>query len=396
MKTVLIIYVLVNYICAYLMTLTVRVSRRHFTGVEFFLANFILQSVGMSLAIMRPHIAPFLSIFIANICMYVGIIAIAFGAARFTERRIIFPPYILLLLAFIALYWHFTFVLSDVRIRTMCFTGLALPVFLRIAHLFLTPEQPENRKHCLHAGITFVLFFCLYLFRFAYAYRGNSFDNYFAAPAPDTIANTLTLLLTILLMYSIQYMINSRLVAETEHHAVTQAAMLKEMETLATRDHLTGIYNRRKMEEIIHTEVAKCDTYGTQLSLILCDIDSFKSINDTYGHDVGDQTIVHVIQCISEHMRQEDHVARWGGEEFIIIAPGATVVQAERMAERFRAAIESRQPHMPIPGTPVTVSFGVAQYRAWHSVAGFLKSADNALYRAKQNGKNQVATAPHA
>ncbi|UZP66043.1 GGDEF domain-containing protein [Desulfovibrio mangrovi] len=389
MRTVLVIFVLVNYICAFLMVLTVRVSQKRFDGVKYFLANFIFQSAGMTLALLRPHISPLFSVVLANALMFSGVIAFSLGAGKFTHRHISRAPHLIYTAVFLSAYCYFTYVMPDIRIRTMLFSGMLIPVFAFIAHTLLAPSDKKFAPHCIFPGISFILFTALYIFRFYYAFSGNDISNYFSTHSPDAVINILTMLLSILLMYSIQHMISSRLFAEFEQLAADQSKLLVQMEEMATKDHLTGLYNRRKIEEIIKYEIGQYNRYEIPLCLILCDIDHFKDINDSYGHDVGDTVITHTTRLLCDNKRDTDNAGRWGGEEFIIVTPHTSLEQTMVLAERFRRTIESSQP-ATAAGHTVTLSFGIAQYSRGMSVEAFIKQADKALYRAKQHGRNRV------
>ncbi len=153
------------------------------------------------------------------------------------------------------------------------------------------------------------------------------------------------------------------------------------------RDLLTGSLNRRAGERIL-LEMAKSDPYS--LGIILFDIDHFKAVNDTYGHVVGDQVLQAVVRCCQARLRQQDHLIRWGGEEFLVLVKGGTAVQLEELAERLRLAI-AEWPWAEVGG--VTASFGVASVGQTETMAQCFGRADGALYQAKNMGRNRVVMA---
>jgi diguanylate cyclase (GGDEF)-like protein len=163
----------------------------------------------------------------------------------------------------------------------------------------------------------------------------------------------------------------------------------RRFEHLATIDPLTGILNRIKIVEALKQEVARCRRYGGALSLVLLDIDHFKQINDTHGHQTGDQVLVDLAQVIQANVRVTDVFARWGGEEFIVLAPQTDLVGARRLAEHLRSIIEAH-------GFPaiehLTCSFGVSEFGEDKNVDLLIKEADTALYDAKRSGRNCVRT----
>jgi len=164
---------------------------------------------------------------------------------------------------------------------------------------------------------------------------------------------------------------------------------IKEISILATTDKLTRIFNRLKIDEHLDNELQRSQRYGNSLSIILFDIDNFKSINDNYGHLTGDQILVEIAEITSDKVRQTEFVGRWGGEEFLVICPETQLDQAVEIAERIRFTIEAYQ----FKGTgsiSMTASFGVSSYRTDDTRDIIISRTDEALYIAKGNGKNQV------
>ncbi len=178
---------------------------------------------------------------------------------------------------------------------------------------------------------------------------------------------------------------------EREHYSIvfsdiTQEEIFKnKLQQSVITDPLTGIYNRRYYHEKIQKEMYKAKRYGLALSVIMTDIDFFKKINDTHGHDVGDEVLKHYTKIIQESLRESDTFCRIGGEEFIIILPHTNKEQAVKIADKLRKTIEQSKKIIPI-----TMSFGVTQYISGESEDYLFKRVDNALYRAKENGRNRV------
>jgi diguanylate cyclase (GGDEF)-like protein len=178
-------------------------------------------------------------------------------------------------------------------------------------------------------------------------------------------------------------------------HDGVQLARRRELEELArnldlraTTDPLTGLFNRSKIDHQLTREMARSQRYHVPLSLILYDIDHFKSVNDTYGHQAGDRVLVQLSRLVGEHIRKSDILARWGGEEFMILVPEATGAMAVRLAENLRDAVREFAFE-----TAVTCSFGVAQFRNEDDMETFIARADGALYQAKINGRDRVELA---
>lgn len=159
----------------------------------------------------------------------------------------------------------------------------------------------------------------------------------------------------------------------------------------ATTDPLTGLPNRLSFDRALAAELERSQRYGTPLSLVIYDIDHFKRVNDTYGHLVGDKVLVQLSRFVPNLLRATDFLARWGGEELIILAPGSRGPMAFQAAEKLRDAVG--QVIFEDIGT-LTCSFGVAQWVPGETAAEFIARADGALYRAKVGGRNQVVVAP--
>jgi diguanylate cyclase (GGDEF)-like protein len=163
-------------------------------------------------------------------------------------------------------------------------------------------------------------------------------------------------------------------------------------ERAAMFDGLTGIHNRRWLDETLHRMVRRHQQGHGDLSLALIDIDHFKGFNDKYGHAAGDHVLTVVASTLANNLRPTDLVARFGGEEFVIIFPDTDIANAARASDRVREAVASQDVAMP-DGTAlprVTISIGVAQLEADANVPDLLKTADFAMYRSKRGGRNRV------
>lgn len=164
----------------------------------------------------------------------------------------------------------------------------------------------------------------------------------------------------------------------------------KNIELLSITDSLTGLYNRYKLESVLSSESSRCERYQSDFSAIILDIDFFKKINDTYGHLVGDDVLIHLARLLKENTRITDVTSRWGGEEFLIVACNTNLHEAFIFAEKLRIVIENY--NFPSIGK-MTISCGVAQYINKETSSELVSRADVALYQAKKAGRNKVVKA---
>jgi two-component system cell cycle response regulator len=176
-----------------------------------------------------------------------------------------------------------------------------------------------------------------------------------------------------------------------QKYAAKLAAANRKLETMAMTDALTGLPNRRSALNRLKEEVSGSRRHKTPLSCIMIDIDHFKLINDSFGHDIGDRVLKKIADVFSVTARSYDMVSRIGGEEFLVICSRSTLPESKQLAERLRQAINSLRIPLEENTVQVTISLGVA---SWHEHMSngedMTKAADRALYRAKQQGRNRV------
>ncbi len=164
----------------------------------------------------------------------------------------------------------------------------------------------------------------------------------------------------------------------------------EQLQRLSTTDPLTGAYNRRMFMDLLTKELQRSGRYGEPFSLLMFDIDYFKRVNDRYGHDAGDRVLQEVVRLSMETIRQADTLARWGGEEFMVLLPRTDGDMAYTMGERLRKRIAG---YTFVDAGHLTVSVGVTSCGRDDTLDSLLKRVDEALYTAKESGRNQVVRA---
>ena len=182
--------------------------------------------------------------------------------------------------------------------------------------------------------------------------------------------------------------------AEAQERIVTLQNELEEASRLMRHDQLTGALNRRGLEEMFQTESARAQRRGTRLAVALLDIDHFKKLNDSLGHKVGDDALVHLAKVVRQHLRPQDVLARYGGEEFVILLPETGDTDAQQALIRLQRELTREFFMADLQKVVITFSAGVTRLAEGESLESALKRADGAMYQAKQAGRNRVMVAP--
>lgn len=216
-----------------------------------------------------------------------------------------------------------------------------------------------------------------FLLRFGLLWQNQQADpGYLSLPHPDALPQLwFFVVLTVV--------INVSLVGNAFARLVTK------IRALADRDSLTGLWTRRVMMQQLHNHARSSARHRSVFSILLIDLDYFKTINDKYGHQTGDQALLHACQCFKQTLRTEDWLARYGGEEFLILLPDTGLEEAGVIAERIRQQL-ALQPFKPVAGLSLTASIGVASYHTGDNLDQLISKADVALYQAKAQGRNRI------
>jgi diguanylate cyclase len=175
--------------------------------------------------------------------------------------------------------------------------------------------------------------------------------------------------------------------ADLQQRVVAMEETARTMRKLANTDALTGLANRRQAEELLVGELRRAERYGRTFSLLMLDIDGFKELNDRFGHQAGDDVLVDLARRLATMVRASDTVARWGGEEFLLLAPETRLEDAQRLAEMIRRHVNDNR---LAERYQITISLGVASYRPGDTAGSLVARSDAALYLAKRGGRNQV------
>lgn len=179
----------------------------------------------------------------------------------------------------------------------------------------------------------------------------------------------------------------------TFHDITVERRLEDELRVLASTDHLTGALNRRAFQLAFRSEIARCRRYGVPLSLIMLDLDNFKRVNDTYGHQAGDSVLRETSSLIRTSLRDSDSFGRLGGEEFALLLPHTDLKQGTVLAERLRYAIAEKPLNVGAALVPITTSIGITALRPQTDpIDTMMRRADEALYAAKAGGRNRTVS----
>jgi len=184
------------------------------------------------------------------------------------------------------------------------------------------------------------------------------------------------------------------ILAENQYRGiVSQFLLTHHLKRSATTDPLTGLFNRRGTDAILARECAKAKRHGRHFAVLMTDLDHFKKVNDQHGHDVGDEVLQELASRLRATVREEDHVARWGGEEFLVLVQEDHSETVMNIAEKIRKSVAERPFSTRAGRLSVTISLGIACYRENEAAEATISRADKALYQAKNEGRNRVVLA---
>ena len=372
--TLLVVLIVSNLLMAGAMWITF--AGRFRAGLGPWTGSLIVQGFSWMLVLTRNDVADFASIGIATAflvyCWSLQVSALLEFHDRPTPRWLLYGP------AMIA----FLIVVSDVReprARLVgCGIGFGLAQLVTSFLLLYYDVAAEKRTRLLLAGSFFVMAAALFWLAFTAWFEPEALLPTFGSHGG--LGTSMLAFYGVTIASSFAFLLMHKERADRETHE------------LATTDPLTGVYNRRTFKELAEPLLSRARRARTAVSLLLLDIDHFKSVNDTHGHLAGDEVLARFSALVRSCLRKEDLLARYGGEEFVVLLPGTAQADAAGLAERIRKQVESTRLHTGKDDVRVTVSVGVAGEKGelLPSLDGILGRADQALYAAKAQGRNRV------
>ena len=302
------------------------------------------------------------------------------GVRTYTGRRSGIVPLVGLSLAVVAAGLTWPEMRDVMRSRVLLLSATYMSMDLCAGWLLWRWPSPVRRFQRMAAAV-FVFNSSFLAMRFAYAWATDGLSGSFAKDPSQILFFVVSLVFVYVLTLALALlMFRSKEI---------------ELQRLVHRDPLTGLFNRRSLFEHAAREQARCERYGTPLSLLMLDIDAFKAVNDTHGHAAGDAVICETAARIAGGLRDVDTAFRLGGEEFLVLLPSTALEAAVAVAERLRVAVSDTP--VAATGERVTASFGVTELvRGQEGWEAAMRRADAALYRAKDEGRDRVSALPAA
>ena len=339
-----------------------------------------LAALAAILGVSRPHLHPILTHAGATIALISGHALAAYAFARFLGRRLplVLPIGVVVLTTIVVLFFLFVAPRIDIRLASY---SLAVALFSLITATMLldVPKGPLRLTHW-PVGILHLIHGALALVR--------SFSVLIEPPRADVFEPSI-----IQTLWFAQSLVIVNLTFTGVILMVTQRIRLG-LDRQAREDVLTGTLNRRAFEEAAAAEWSRATRHDLPLSILVIDLDHFKALNDTHGHEAGDAWLKVFAELTGNLLRHEDLLCRYGGEEFVVLLPQTRLDAALQAAERIRRMIEGHRLAHGTAAVAVTVSIGVAarggEYKTLKTI---IAAADRALYRAKAAGRNRTMTA---
>jgi diguanylate cyclase (GGDEF)-like protein len=316
----------------------------------------------------------FVTIVLANLVLLAGIVSYHAGIARFFGRRVVWWRWVALLLVLAPVLYWYGLVDPNYNARLIVVCLVWSGIFLSMAWMIWHHAPRTFPTHFTVA--TLLLHVAVLLLRFFSAWMPMAEEGLLTPTRVQSLYVGSNALMLLALGMGMILLAGDRLRAEFEH--------------IASHDPLTNVLTRRVFMDACAQELARCRRHGRSMALLLMDIDHFKGVNDTHGHQMGDRVLLDFAQRITGLLRRPDLLARFGGEEFVLLLPETTLDEALAVAERILARVAEPGEGLP----PITVSVGVATNRPDEAeIDTLLARADKALYKAKDEGRNRVEIA---
>lgn len=360
-------------------------ANKTYDGFGWWTAGNLVGASGFVFIAFRGLVPDTIPVVAGNMMSIIGLLIALHGIRVFFGRkgRVYFNVAIVTLHLLTSVYY--AGVEDSLVMRIACGSAVTSAITVMSAYeLFSVPREAKRFVHKF-AGWLFSGFAVILLARGVVTLAVSPIDDLFVPSWIQSLSFVFFNLFAVLWTFTYMVLNSQRLQEDLETAQI-------ELERLATTDYLTGLRNNRAFFERAATEVVRSQRHALPLSLVVFDVDHFKTVNDTFGHPGGDRMLRELAAVCASMTRQNDMIARLGGEEFGLLLTHADIKAAGQAAENFREAIERVIVEHDAENIFVTASFGVAELRHDDTLEGFLARADSCLYQAKDAGRNCVVT----
>ncbi len=387
MRTILLSHSISDTVITLVLYFVWKQNRGRFEGISDWVMCFALQSVGITMILMRNLIPDFLSIVVANVLLIAGSVKFYFGTALFIDRKINKNFYFGLLGIFTLIYLYFGLIEPKLTVRAVVFSLFVAFINIDAARILYKSDDKKMANNYRFTWALLLLISLLYLLMAGYYIIGATGVKFLKVGFVISLMTIISQMLLICITFSILVMINSRLVLGLEEESQKRDKILEDYKYLATVDGLTKLWNRKTIEGRLREEFDRSQRYRCKMSVILLDVDHFKKVNDNFGHPTGDLVLEKISEILKNTLRKTDFIGRWGGEEFIVVCIETEQRAVWKVAEKLRREIEHYNFGLE---SQVTISLGTATLDRGESVEDILKRADDNMYRAKKAGRNKT------
>lgn len=370
-------------LCMTIITLVIGMGHRS-KPTRAYEAGYIGIAIAFTLFLGQGKTNPWIGTVLANMCMLASYGLLVYGIRLFSGKGTPWPPRFWIYLAIEAIsFVAFSIVFDWFAARAMTASAGIIAWSAEFLSVVATDLEDIPRRFRIPVIAILLGFILFHNARIILLIWADYAEIIFMQPNTlTTVTFVMTLSFSLLWGGSLLILEMARIIAEKDRKT-------EELEQQALHDKLTGVFNRQSLDSTLKAEMDRQDRYRNALSLIMLDVDFFKRINDTFGYDAGDRVLVEIANRVYSSIRESDLLFRWGGEEFLILAPNTDKSGAATIAEKLRAEISGRK--IGEAGA-VTASFGVAERTVGESRDDWFSHVDKSLYAAKQNGRNRVET----
>ncbi|CAE6933025.1 diguanylate cyclase [Vibrio sp. B1REV9] len=370
-------FIIILFSCIYSIGLIFyQFNQRKIPGLSCFAISLLFIGGGPFLLSFRDSTSDWLTVTASNTIILIGFLLTLYGLSIFRAFPLNIARYLTAVLPFTSVgIYYFTFHSPSIRSRIIIVSLYLSAVTFASAYAMLKGKNRDLQLPTIGMAASLFGFSTFMIGRTMWTYFDSELYNFMTAGLVHQLTFLFSICLVVSMSFCMLWLINARL--------------LQSIRSLSFQDALTGLLNRRAMEDVIPNLVAKTVAKQEPLSIIMTDIDNFKYINDEFGHLAGDNTIVSVANIMSRNLPKEAQVIRFGGDEFMVVLPKYTAHQAAEHAETLRHSIKNAS----CQGSKekrITMSFGVAEIKSGERLHDVISRSDHALYHSKEQGRDRV------